>query len=148
MARKSTITEAIECPHCASQSVTKAGIINGTQRYRCKDCGSYFFNEFKRKRRNAAHHKTAALMYIAGAQTKEIGECLDASYPLVSKWVANAAQYVKDEPEIEALRRSLKKSSFTVSNLSEIPDRTKKRWLVIELEDDVAEGQSIVIAKQ
>ena len=148
MARTSTITETIECPNCASGSITKAGIINATQRYRCKDCGSYFFNEFKRKRRNAAHHKTAALMYIAGAQTKEIGTCLDASYPLVSKWIAQAMQYVKDEPEIEALRRSLKKTSITVTTLSEIPDRTKKRWLVIELEDDVADGKSIVVSKQ
>lgn len=148
MARTSSITETIECPNCGDHAVTKAGIINGTQRFRCKSCGSYFFNEFKRKRRNATHHKTAALMYIAGAQNKEIGQCLDASYPLVSKWIEAATKYIEEEPEIEALRRPLKKQAFTVKSLAEIPDKSKKRWLVIELEDDIAEGASIVIAKR
>lgn len=148
MPRVSTITEEIECPSCGHNGITKAGIINGTQRYKCKSCGTYFFTEFKRKRRSAVHHKTAALMFIAGAKTKEIEQCLDASYTLVSKWTEEADTFLTKEPEIAALKVSSKKDAFTVKSLNDIPERSKKRWLVIELDEDVADGESIVITKK
>ena len=30
------------CPNCGSTSYTKAGIVNGRQRFKCKSCGYYF----------------------------------------------------------------------------------------------------------
>jgi transposase-like protein len=145
MARHSSIIEPINCPSCNSQDVHKAGIIDERQRYRCKSCSKYFFAENKRKRRLGAEARIAALMYIAGATNKSIQEALEASYALTSKWLQGADEYISSEPEIARLKKTGKRDVSLVNSLSEIPKKPQKNWLVIELDDDVFDGKSVVI---
>ncbi len=41
----------IKCTRCSSESYQKAGTFERGQRYKCKDCGKYFYNEDKKEKK-------------------------------------------------------------------------------------------------
>ena len=75
------------CPNCQSTSCTKAGIIKGRQRYKCKDC-SYFFTVGKLGKRIDDYYVNKALqLYLEGLTYREIERILGVSHVSVMNWV-------------------------------------------------------------
>lgn len=147
MPRYSSITEDIECPNCASTDLQKAGMVDVRQRYRCKKCGKYFLNEFKNKRSGALERKIAILMHIAGAKSVDIEAILDKVNPTIARWLTHVRKCMDDEPEVKALQNSNKKEAKVVTKFS-TDKNDKKRWLIIELDDDEKHFDSIVIKRK
>lgn len=76
-----------QCPKCTSEHYIKAGIVQGRQRYRCKNC-SYFFTVFKEGKRIDPYYVVKALqLYIEGISLREIERILGVSHVSVLNWV-------------------------------------------------------------
>lgn len=75
------------CPKCNSQQVTKSGIVNARQRFRCKKC-KYHFTVNKVGKQIDNYYVTKALqLYIEGISYREIERILGVSHVSVMNWV-------------------------------------------------------------
>lgn len=76
-----------ECPSCSSEEFTKAGIINGRQRYRCKSCGYYFTVGKLGKKIDDYYVNKALQLYLEGLTYREIERILGVSHVSIMNWV-------------------------------------------------------------
>lgn len=76
-----------KCPRCHSVRSIKSGVVNGRQRFKCKDC-SYYFSVDKIGKNIDEYYVTKALqMYIEGVSYREIERLLGVSHVSVMNWV-------------------------------------------------------------
>lgn len=76
-----------ECPKCTHSRSTKAGVVNGRQRFRCKKCG-YHFTVKKMGKRIDQYYVTKALqLYLEGLSYREIERIIGVSHVSVMNWV-------------------------------------------------------------
>jgi transposase-like protein len=95
------------CPRCQSQQVTKSGIINNRQRYRCKDC-SYHFTVNKLGKQISNYYVTKALqLYIEGLSYREIERILGISHVtimnLVKRYAIRRPEKIESRPTYKVL---------------------------------------------
>jgi transposase-like protein len=77
----------IACPKCQSEVLIKSGVVNGRQRYRCKNC-SYSFTVLKDGKQIDPYYVIKALqLYIEGVTYREIERILGISHVTVMNWV-------------------------------------------------------------
>ena len=75
------------CPKCESKEVTKSGLINERQRFKCKQCG-YHYTVAKIGREVDPYYVVKALqLYIEGVGYREIERLLGVSHVSVMNWV-------------------------------------------------------------
>ena len=87
----------LKCPGCRSLLKTKAGFVNGKQRYHCKNCGLFFTENNRVKTRGT---KALALhLYIAGAGIRQIERMLGVHSSTITTWVKKFLT-----PEISSIR--------------------------------------------
>ena len=75
------------CPKCNSTNRTKSGIIQGRQRYKCKDCGYNFTVQKMGKRIDDYYVVKALQLYVEGVSYREIERILGISHVSVMNWV-------------------------------------------------------------
>lgn len=75
------------CPSCSSENQIKSGIVNGRQRYKCKDCNYYFTVSKKGKKIDDYYVNKALQLYLEGLTYREIERILGISHVTVLKWV-------------------------------------------------------------
>ena len=75
------------CPNCSSSTYVKSGIINGRQRYKCKDCGYYFTVNKLGKKIDDYYVNKALQLYLEGLTYREIERILGVSHVSVMNWV-------------------------------------------------------------
>jgi transposase-like protein len=75
------------CSRCGSASHCKAGVINGRQRYKCKECGYYYTVEKKSDVKPVETRRMALEMYLEGVGFRAIGRLLKISYGTVYQWI-------------------------------------------------------------
>lgn len=75
------------CPSCSSENQIKSGIVNGRQRYKCKDCNYYFTVNKKGKKIDDYYVNKALQLYLEGLTYREIERILGISHVTVLKWV-------------------------------------------------------------
>lgn len=75
------------CPKCNSTKHTKSGIVQGRQRYRCKDCGYNFTVQKLGKRIDDYYVVKALQLYVEGVSYREIERILGISHVSVMNWV-------------------------------------------------------------
>jgi transposase len=81
----------LNCPHCESNRLVKAGFQSGKQRHKCNTCCRFFVKPSQRG--VASEIKEQALaMYLEGLGFRAIGRLLGVSNVAVLKWVRKAAQ--------------------------------------------------------
>ena len=76
-----------QCPKCNSTKQTKSGIVQGRQRYRCKDCGYNFTVQKLGKRIDDYYVVKALQLYVEGVSYREIERILGISHVSVMNWV-------------------------------------------------------------
>lgn len=78
----------LQCPDCASVAkITKSGIIQGRQRYKCGSCG-YHFSVHKAGKQIDQYYVIKALqLYLEGISYREIERLLGVSHVSVMNWV-------------------------------------------------------------
>ncbi|OEK07168.1 IS1/IS1595 family N-terminal zinc-binding domain-containing protein [Roseivirga misakiensis] len=75
------------CPRCKSENASKSGVINGRQRFKCKQC-SYYFTVAKLGKQIDSYLVVKALqLYIEGVSYREIERILGVSHVSVMNWV-------------------------------------------------------------
>lgn len=75
------------CPKCDKSIVSKNGIVNDKQRYKCKNCGYNFTVEKLGKNIDSYYVIKALQLYIEGVSYREIERLLGISHVSVMNWV-------------------------------------------------------------
>jgi len=75
----------INCPKCQSQACVKDGIVQGRQRYRCKDCG--YRHSVKERGLGPDKKRQALELYLEGLGFRSIGRFLRCSHVAVYNWI-------------------------------------------------------------
>ena len=75
------------CPKCGQKAITKAGLVGGKQRYKCKPCSYHFTVEKDGKAIRSQIVKRALQLYIEGLSYREIEIILRVSHVTVMNWV-------------------------------------------------------------
>lgn len=76
-----------ECPNCKSKHYVKSGLINGKQRFKCKDCNYHFTVGKVGKEIDAYYVSKALQLYLEGLTYREIERILGVSHVSVINWV-------------------------------------------------------------
>ncbi len=108
----------MSCKKCQSNDCVKAGFIRGLQRYKCKECSSYF--TLTPPRHKDLSQKLLGLhLYLSGMSLRAIGKVMRVSQVAVMTWVKTLVPQIcpKVEPqgrvmvmELDEMWHYLKKS--------------------------------------
>jgi transposase-like protein len=85
----------MECSRCGSLNYSKAGKIQGRQRYKCKECNYYYSVVKKSDVKSTATRRMAFEMYLEGLGFRAIGRILKISYGTVYQWVKQLGNNLK-----------------------------------------------------
>lgn len=78
---------AVRCPKCDSEEYIKSGVVQGRQRYKCRQC-NYHFTVQKLGKKVDDYYVTKALqLYLEGISYREIERLLGISHVSVMNWV-------------------------------------------------------------
>ena len=75
------------CPKCDADNISKNGVLNGKQRYKCRDCNYNFTVEKMGKSIDSYYVIKALQLYIEGVSYREIERLLGISHVSVMNWV-------------------------------------------------------------
>jgi transposase-like protein len=75
------------CPSCSSENQIKSGVVNGRQRYKCKDCNYNFTVDKIGKKIDEYYVNKALQLYLEGLTYREIERILGISHVSVLNWV-------------------------------------------------------------
>ena len=137
----------IHCTKCDSQDIIRSGMSRDKQRYQCKNCNSFFVpKSLVKQRQSLTKQKAAMLMYLAGAQVKDMGKVFGVSYPTISKWIEPIQRIIDKNPDLKEVRRLGNAALRPVRSPRDVPVKPHKNWLLIELDDDHFDARSILLA--
>ena len=77
----------MDCTRCKSSNKVKRGIINGRQRYTCKDCGYNYTVVQKSTSKPDSIKRKALQLYLEGLGFRSIGRILQVSHVSVYNWI-------------------------------------------------------------
>lgn len=95
--RKATIEEGKKCPNCGRvENQIKIGYNrSGTQRCRCKECGTRYTIAPKERVYSEEIRESAIKMFYAGASGRQIGQVFGMSKANVYNWIKNGVNVEK-----------------------------------------------------
>ena len=94
----------MDCPKCKSSQYTKAGIVNGKQRYKCRECHYLYTVVEKSTAKPMAMKRHALHLYLEGLGFRSIGRILGVSNVSVLKWIrafGEQAESIKSEQHVD-----------------------------------------------
>ncbi|KAA6323598.1 hypothetical protein EZS27_026978 [termite gut metagenome] len=84
----------MNCPKCTCAKSVKSGIIKGTQRYKCKECGCNYTVELKSTAKPQSMKKQALHLYLEGLGFRSISRILGVSNVSVLNWIRSFGKAV------------------------------------------------------
>ena len=93
----------MNCPKCAGAEYTKNGVVNGLQRYRCKQCAYNYTVERKSTTIDTDKKRLAVILYLEGVRITSISELLKVSHVSVLNWVRRYCTHAEELRNKEAL---------------------------------------------
>ena len=92
----------MDCPKCGKQASCKDGLVNGRQRYLCKDCHHRYTVAQRSGTGNPAVKRQALELYLEGLGFRSIGRVLGFSNVTILNWIRAFGEQVdaikNDEP--------------------------------------------------
>ncbi len=108
-----------KCPKCENTQTVRNGIVNGRQRFRCKEC-HYNFTVDKVGKGISTYYVIKALqLYIEGVSYREIERLLGVSHVSVMNWVKKY--------DIKAPQNDMYHPTYKVLTHSELAEYMSKR---------------------
>lgn len=109
------------CPRCKSEATTKAGLVNGRQRFKCKSCNYHYTVQKKGKEIDPYYVTKALQLYLEGMSYREIERIIGVSHLTIGKWVRQHGirRYLQDfnyRPSYRILSRSELQDYFADPN--------------------------------
>ena len=91
----------VTCKKCGSQRAVKNGMVQGKQRFKCKDCGNNFREGDDRTSEKVAAKKALCILLYAMAKGsyRMMGRLLDIDHTLVYRWIRAFGESLP-EPEV------------------------------------------------
>jgi transposase len=77
----------LTCPRCTSAARVKSGVLNGRQRYKCKECHYLFTVPHKSDTATPEQRRLAVTLYLEGLGFRSIGRILGFSHVAVYQWI-------------------------------------------------------------
>jgi IS1 family transposase/transposase-like protein len=77
----------MKCSRCSSESYCKDGIVNGRQRFKCKQCNYRYTVTEKSTAKSVNTKRLAFEMYLEGLGFRAIGRILKISHVSVFQWI-------------------------------------------------------------
>ena len=96
----------MDCPKCKSSQYTKAGFVNGRQRYRCTECHSLYSVTEKSTAKPMTMKRYALHMYLEGLGFRSIGRILGVSNVSILKWIrafGKQVESIRSEQQIDVI---------------------------------------------
>lgn len=106
------------CPKCDSQQITKSGLINGTQRYKCKSCNYNYTVQKLGKSIDSYMVIKSLQLYIEGVSYREIERLLGVSHVSVMNWVKKY--------NVKMPKQNLYTPTYKILNQAELVEYCKK----------------------
>jgi transposase-like protein len=100
------------CPKCDSNNISKNGILNDRQRYKCKDCNYNFTVDKIGKSIDNYYVIKALQLYVEGVSYREIERLLGVSHVSVMNWVKKY--------QIKAPKQTILHPTYKVLNHKEL----------------------------
>lgn len=85
------------CKHCGSSHKVKDGVVQGKQRYRCKDCGKTYREGDKRERYTNEQRLRVIKWYLEGAGIMSIERMEGVPNPLIIKWIRKFSSIIRKQ---------------------------------------------------
>ena len=96
----------MDCPRCNSTEHVKDGIVQGRQRYQCKQCRYRYTVHTASSVRPAETRQLAQDMYLEGLGFRAIGRLLKVSHTAVFYWIKKAGVAVAESETNEPVEIS------------------------------------------
>ena len=96
----------MDCTRCGSINKVKRGIVNGRQRYTCKDCGYNYTVAQKSTSKPDSVKRQALALYLEGLGFRSIGRILKVSHVSVYNWIksyGSKLENIRSETDIEVV---------------------------------------------
>ena len=77
----------MDCPRCQSVDYRKDGVVNGRQRYECKQCRYHYTVKKRSNERPPETRQLALEMYLEGVGFRASGRILKVSNTAVLGWL-------------------------------------------------------------
>lgn len=84
------------CPKCQCEKRVKNGVLNGKQRYKCKQYGCNYTITYQENAEKEKKRRFALSMYLEGLGFHSIGRLLGVSHASVINWVRKYGQNLSD----------------------------------------------------
>lgn len=134
----------LSCPKCSAKTVIKSGLVNGEQRWKCKEC-TYQYTRTKKRGRPLWQKSLVVFLYSYGVSMHAIARIFDVQPSTILKWVREYAKDHVHKPE---------NSDVHIMTLAEMQSLMQKNvsndqsMLCISINDDIfKDGAGIIINK-
>lgn len=77
----------LDCPRCSSADRVKSGVIQGRQRYKCKECQYFYTGHHKSDTATPDQRRMALNLYLEGLGFRSISRILGFSHVAVYQWM-------------------------------------------------------------
>jgi len=86
----------MNCSKCNCSRSVKSGMLNGRQRYKCKECGCNYSVEIKSTAKPKFFRKQAFHLYLEGLGFRSTGRILGVSNVSVLNWIRDFGKEVQE----------------------------------------------------
>lgn len=89
----------VSCKNCQSIKTIKSGLVNGKQRYKCKECGCHFVEGDRRTSADIQAKKAlCVVLYSLGKMSmRMIGRVFSIHHTLVLRWLVEAGARIPEQ---------------------------------------------------
>ena len=131
----------LKCKYCNSNRINKMGILNGKQRYFCRDC-KRTFREGKDNRTHYTEEQKLKVikMYLENVGIRSIERLEGIHNSVISYWIKNFGKIIKERitKEVNNIPDNIKKEDIEILEGDEIVTYIKKnqKWRTRNLDMD------------
>jgi transposase-like protein len=131
----------MHCPKCQSGVNTKAGFVQGVQRYRCKGCGCQYTRS--QPKGDPIETKLLALsLYLKGLSIRAIGRELQRSAPTILTWLRSLKHLAEKRPTVE--KATVVELDELCTFLTQKKPKSGYGWLFVEKQEGRWTGKWVV----
>lgn len=87
----------LRCKHCGSENYVKNGIVQGKQRFECKNCDKTFRGGDLRERYSIDQKLRVIKWYLEGAGIMSIERMEGVPNPLIIKWIRKFSKLLRQK---------------------------------------------------
>lgn len=88
---------ALRCKHCGGDKCVKNGMVQGKQRFECKQCGRTFREGDLRERYTIDHKLRVIKWYLEGVGIMSIERMEKVPNPLIIKWIRKLSKLLRQK---------------------------------------------------